>query len=67
MNDLNPAYVHLLTETYGKGSLKELLPNGSLYKSIDRAISLKFTEVDWLKKIMHRNLLLLENSILMKS
>ena len=49
MNNLNPTYVHLLTETYGKGSLEELLPNGPLSKYADRAISKKFTEVSCLK------------------
>ena len=49
MNNLNPRYVHLLTETYGKGTLEELLPNGSLSKYADRVISQTFTEVDWLK------------------
>ena len=49
MNNLHPTYVHLLTETYGKGSLEELLPNGSMSKYADKVISQKFTEVDWLK------------------
>ena len=49
MNKLNSNYIHLLTETYGKGSLEELLPNCSLSGYADKAISLKFTEVDWLK------------------
>lgn len=49
MNNLNPMYSHLLTEAYGKGSLEELLPYGSLSKYADRAISQKFTELDCLK------------------
>ena len=49
MNNLNPMYSHLLTETYGKGSLEELLPYDSLSKYADRAISQKFTELDCLK------------------
>ena len=49
MNDLNPMYNHLLSEAFGKDSLSELFPSNPVYKHIDRAISLKFTEVDWLK------------------
>ena len=49
MNDLNPMYSHLLSEAFGKDSLSELFPSNPVCKYIDRAISLKFTEVDWLK------------------
>ena len=49
MNDLNPMYSHLLSEAFGKDSLSELLPSNPVCKYIDRAISSKFTEVDWLK------------------
>ena len=49
MNKLNPRYTHLLTETYGKGTLEELLPNCSLSKYADRVISQTFTEVDRVK------------------
>ena len=49
MNDLNPMYIHLLSEAFGKDSLSELFPSNPVCKYIDRAISLKFTEVDWLK------------------
>ena len=50
MNDLNPMYSHLLSEAFGKDSLSELFPNNPVCKYTDRAISLKFTEVDWLKR-----------------
>ena len=50
MNDLNPMYSHLLSEAFGKDSLSELVPNNPVCKYTDRAISLKFTEVDWLKR-----------------
>lgn len=49
MNKLNPHYTQLLTEVYGKESLEELLHNCSLSRYADRAISLKFTELDCLK------------------
>ena len=49
MNNLHPHYTHLLTETYGKGTLEELLPNCSLSKYADRSISKTFTELDHLK------------------
>lgn len=49
MNKLNPNYTHLLTETYGKGSLEELLPNCSLSGYADKAISQTFTELNCLK------------------
>ena len=49
MNELNSSYTHLLKDTYGKGSLEELLPNGSLSKYADGVISQTFTEVSWLK------------------
>ena len=49
MNNLNPTYSHLLSGAFGKDSLSELFPSNPVYKYIDRAISLKFTELDWLK------------------
>ena len=49
MNDLNPMYSHLLSGAFGKDSLSELFPSNPVCKYIDRAISLKFTEVTWLK------------------
>ena len=49
MNDLNLMYSHLLSEAFGKDSLSELFPSNPVCKYIDRTISLKFTEVDWLK------------------
>ena len=49
MNNLHPHYTHLLTETYGKGTLEELLPNCSLSKYADKVISQTFTELDCLK------------------
>ena len=49
MNDLNPMYSRLLSEAFGKDSLSELFPGNPVWKYIDRAISLKFTELDWFK------------------
>ena len=49
MNNLHLHYTHLLTETYGKGTLEELLPNCSLSKYADKVISQTFTELDCLK------------------
>ena len=49
MNNLHPHYTHLLTETYGKGTLEALLPNCSLSEYADKVISQTFTELDCLK------------------
>ena len=49
MNDLNPMYSRLFSEAFGKDSLSKLFPGNPVWKYIDRAISLKFTELDWLK------------------
>jgi hypothetical protein len=45
-NELHPKYVMLLTSVYGKGSLAEIIPNGSVTHFADRSISEIYKSLD---------------------
>lgn len=61
-NKLHPSYAKMLTEVYGKGSLAELLPNGTISNFADNAISNTYHSLDELKSKYHEDIAALKQT-----
>lgn len=61
-NELHPSYAKMLTSVYGKCSLAELLPNGSISNFADNAISNTYQSLDELRSKYHEDIAVLKQT-----
>lgn len=59
---LHPNYVRMLISVYGKGSLTELLPNGSISNFADKSISSTYQSLDDLRSKYHADIAALKQT-----